>query len=907
MRLISLTVRNYRVHQDLTVPFAPSRTLIGGPNESGKSTLAEAAHRALFLRAKTGGNVQREMVSSLHLGDPEVLLTFEAAGARWELEKRFAGTTKGSTRLTAQGRPTLRDDEAETQLAALLKTETAGGRGASGQLPSLWAHLWVWQGRAGDDPSGHATQHKEHLIQRLQQHGVAAVIQSAQDQRVAASIAESYAELFTATGRPKAGSKPELARARLEQAEAALQQATEAASRLAQAADDHARAEREIAEITALLPKLREDRAATEARLQQVATLRRDEETHRQTAEAATARRVDLETHDRSIRDLQAQLTTQAAALQPADAKLTALTEAEETARTASQAAETILREAAESLRRARLHHDLAHAAVAAGEKTEAHRRLAERTGEAEGIQKELAAHRSDLAKLPVLDAKDLARLRKLENEAGQAGAALEAMATGIELIESPVPVRLDGQLLEAGQTRILTEAGELLVGDGARLRIRPGGGNSLATARARVQTARDALVAALQTHALRDPEHAAAVLEQRQSLDQKITGLETRWKALGGESLATELAQATADLHAAREELKRRSELAATFGITPPDVDLNTARQLAATTRDALAAAEAAETTARQQAERLREKLEAATASLTRHRDETTAARQALRDLETAIKTREETHGGEAARAQALATAREAEAQAAATLTATREVLAALNPDLLTTDLDRFTRALTTQENRLREAENTRLLARDRLTLDGSTDPETELRHAQARHQAALSQHTSEQRRASAIEKLHHLFTTSREAIDRALVQPLADRISGYLQCLFGPGAEARVQLSDTGIEGLELIRPGDPAFSFATLSGGAKEQVAAAVRLALAEILAADHDGCLPIVFDDAFAYSDPDRIQSLQRMLGLAAVRGLQVIVLTCTPGDYSAFGAGEIRLSCSQRHA
>ncbi len=35
MRFVSLTVRNYRVHQELTVRFDPSRNLIGGPNEQG--------------------------------------------------------------------------------------------------------------------------------------------------------------------------------------------------------------------------------------------------------------------------------------------------------------------------------------------------------------------------------------------------------------------------------------------------------------------------------------------------------------------------------------------------------------------------------------------------------------------------------------------------------------------------------------------------------------------------------------------------------------------------------------------------------------------------------------------------------------------------------------------------------
>ena len=86
--------------------------------------------------------------------------------------------------------------------------------------------------------------------------------------------------------------------------------------------------------------------------------------------------------------------------------------------------------------------------------------------------------------------------------------------------------------------------------------------------------------------------------------------------------------------------------------------------------------------------------------------------------------------------------------------------------------------------------------------------------------------------------------------------------------------------------------------------LSGGAKEQTAAAVRLAMAEVLAGDYGGRLPVVFDDAFAYSDPERVNQLQRMLDLAATRGLQVIVLTCNPADYASLGARTIMLK-SQR--
>jgi len=50
-------------------------------------------------------------------------------------------------------------------------------------------------------------------------------------------------------------------------------------------------------------------------------------------------------------------------------------------------------------------------------------------------------------------------------------------------------------------------------------------------------------------------------------------------------------------------------------------------------------------------------------------------------------------------------------------------------------------------------------------------------------------------------------------------------------------------------------------------TLPGtGAMEQVAPAVRLAIAELFASDHDGCLTEVFDAAFASSDPERLHAL-----------------------------------------
>ena len=80
MRFISVTLRNCRVHRELKVDFDPARTLIGGPNETGKSTLIEALHRALFLKARGSTEHHRALDSTLHPGHPEGELAFAAGG-----------------------------------------------------------------------------------------------------------------------------------------------------------------------------------------------------------------------------------------------------------------------------------------------------------------------------------------------------------------------------------------------------------------------------------------------------------------------------------------------------------------------------------------------------------------------------------------------------------------------------------------------------------------------------------------------------------------------------------------------------------------------------------------------------------------------------------------------------------
>jgi len=135
--------------------------------------------------------------------------------------------------------------------------------------------------------------------------------------------------------------------------------------------------------------------------------------------------------------------------------------------------------------------------------------------------------------------------------------------------------------------------------------------------------------------------------------------------------------------------------------------------------------------------------------------------------------------------------------------------------------------------------------------------------------------------------------------------VAPLTSRVCNYLERLYGDGTTVTVEHDGGRFSRLTLSRRGvgDATFGSAQLSAGAKEQAAAAFRLAMAEVLTEDYDGYLSVVFDGALVNSDADRQRALQRLLDLAASRGLQVIVLASRPESYATLGVAIVTLEAN----
>ena len=53
------------------------------------------------------------------------------------------------------------------------------------------------------------------------------------------------------------------------------------------------------------------------------------------------------------------------------------------------------------------------------------------------------------------------------------------------------------------------------------------------------------------------------------------------------------------------------------------------------------------------------------------------------------------------------------------------------------------------------------------------------------------------------------------------------------------------------------------------------------------MAEVLLPAYDNGLPLVFDDAFTQSDPERLRGLKRMLRRGMGQGIQLVLLSCQP--------------------
>jgi uncharacterized protein YhaN len=192
---------------------------------------------------------------------------------------------------------------------------------------------------------------------------------------------------------------------------------------------------------------------------------------------------------------------------------------------------------------------------------------------------------------------------------------------------------------------------------------------------------------------------------------------------------------------------------------------------------------------------------------------------------------------------------------------------------------------------------------AKQRCDSISSADPFAAIEQARLQLEIAEADHGQLVRLTQAHQLLQQLFQDAQADLSSRYSEPLARAIGDYLKPLLPDGQATRLSYDQNkGLQGLQLKR-GQEFYDFESLSGGMREQLAAALRLSMADVLKDAHDGCLPLVFDDAFTNSDPERVDLVKYMLGAAVERGLQVILLTCDPAAYGSFADEVVELGVS----
>jgi DNA repair exonuclease SbcCD ATPase subunit len=235
--------------------------------------------------------------------------------------------------------------------------------------------------------------------------------------------------------------------------------------------------------------------------------------------------------------------------------------------------------------------------------------------------------------------------------------------------------------------------------------------------------------------------------------------------------------------------------------------------------------------------------------------------------------------------------------------LAASQAEISKLTPDLVRAAIKMKQTSLEKSVGRINEAE--RISNTHRGVVKGRTsgDPKLTLATAVAKLESAQADYAREHTLAEALKLLGDTFESTQAELNKAFTGPLVTKIDEYAKILFGHDASIEMSQSAGTFTEPVLIRPQrgqNSTTSFDKLSGGAKEQFSAAIRLAMAEVLSKSHDGHLPVLFDDTFSYTDTENLNKVHLMLNHASEKGLQVILFTHSPALFKAMGADESNL-------
>ncbi|MFM0736138.1 AAA family ATPase [Paraburkholderia xenovorans] len=861
MKLHSIAIQEFKQFSDRIFigDLQPGLNLFTGPNEAGKSTIAEAV-RAVFLERYKASHLKDLLPWGKASGQPSVEVTFELAGAACRLSKQFV--TRQRCELTI-GQTVLSEDEAEDKLAALLGFSRAA-RGAlkpaDAGVPGL---LWVQQGGTQEvrDSTGHAAQYLRDALSQL-----AGGTESAGEDALIAAVQRELRQLLTARTQKSTGPLAEA-----EQALAALI------------------AERDELELQRQQFDENIARLATQQEAFEDAQRKRPWELHEQKA-ADAQRRAD------AAAELERSLQGLAQSLKLSDAQLALSLQQEQRASELEAAVARELQQldlARGSVTQLQNEHAQAEASVGQFEQAYANANraleLANAAVSAADLRGQIVLHRAESERLDAairaaasaneavleaaraaalveIDAAKLKRLQSLDSEAAVLRARTEAAMTRIEYRLNGAITVGDAPLSGEGVLR-LDETKRIGLGNLGELRVIPGVSDLSARLAelASLETQHAQLLQTLGVASLGDAEakhEQWKTLVEQQKSQAKILDVHA---PQGIDALRAALASAAARLQTSNGRLALL-----------PDVS------------DAMPVDEA-----RRNADIARDALDAARKTLTHAADRKSTVTATTESLAAQVQRKQAQLNDEAFRRERAEWQTKIVEQRVQ-VDALKQQLQARERDLEAARLDdpaaeakryRASAELARSEQHDRQVRIAQL--RSQLETVGASGLGERLATVKASVEQATRRKDELSLRAGALSLLDDILVDERDAAVAQLRAPLTERLGHYLRRIF---PQSTIALGDD-LSPATLDRYGR-ADTLEALSFGTREQLGILTRLAYADLLKASGRPTL-LMLDDAAVHTDAARRDAIKRALLDAATRH-QILVFTCHPELWDDLG-------------
>ena len=857
--------------------------MIYAPNATGKSTLFEAMRRGLLDGHRVGGKeveVIRPWGRSLA---PTVMVEFSHGGQDYRITKQFLDSSFSKLERKENGRfASLAESSKADEVVRAMLCKSAPGRGLSRRENSGLAQvLWVPQGRlALEALSGD-------LLADVRT-SLGAQVTGPAASPIERKVEEAYLQIYTPTGKYKTGKDAPAVVQLRERLQAAIADHAEATTRQREYEEAARRVEDLRARRTqaryyadAISKELKESRSRSDSfqrltseRSQRDERVKAEEAKHSELKEriqGIAAARKELKEAVESLRKIEGDLPLQQREL---------LNREKESSEAKS---------ALEDVRKERPTIDAARAlAEQARQSVDNTRALADLDGLLQKIiaaQEALDRRKKERAELVAPDDKTLRAIRKAMKKRDEAQLRIDASLITLEVVpeksgklvivagEEPGEVKLS-----AGIPTRVTGSPEVVADLPGVSRIRASGpAGSVEEHRAGRAEAERELKRLTEPFRTLDIESLEALLEKSRGLDKKIDAAETQIETwLSGRSV---------------EQIQRQRSgvqaVQAKMVEDHPDWQRKTPdpSALKAAAEDTSASFEARidKTEARRDAS------QSALLDASRRKDQLSsqaeAAKKMMGSLESRLADLNSDGKSDEDRTEHLKkvtlswdAARLKLDEIAGKLSEFKD-----NPVDTVVRLEKQLQAAEEAANKARDDEKTEEGKLQTLSAQGTYSL---LAAAEERVAALRAEVAAEELRAGAIRLLRDMLGECRAQAVAAVAGPVEAVATQIFQRIAG-GRLGHLKLGDSFEPANVVSEISGDAVSLDSVSGGEREQIHLATRLALAEVLAKEERQM--VVLDDVMTFTDAGRMARVMAILEEAA-QHLQIVILTCHPERY-----------------